>query len=265
MPDVLLTHGYFLQDDAHERKIMKPYPPLGILHLSACLKQRGFHVRVYDATFGSMAGFRTILEQERPPVVGIYCTLMTKFAVLEMIRMARLAGSKVVLGGPEPAGYAGEYLACGADVVVFGEGETALEELLPALAKRGAHSLDGIAGIAFRGEDGSVIRTAARPQVEDLDSLPDPDREAIDIDRYLAAWRTHHGMGSVSLICARGCPYHCTCAVMPSTATPTAGARHGAWPPKSSRSWRATSRTNSGTPMTCSRSITRGSLNIPGN
>ncbi len=210
MPDVLLTHGYFLQEDAHERKIMKPYPPLGILHLSAYLKQRGFHVRVYDATFGSMAGFRTILEQERPPVVGIYCTLMTKFAVLDMIRTARAAGSAVVLGGPEPASYAGEYLALGADAVVFGEGETALEELLPALAGRGARELDGIAGIAFRSEDGSVVRTAARPQVEDLDSLPDPDREAIDIDRYLAAWRTHHGMGSVSLICARGCPYHCT-------------------------------------------------------
>ena len=38
---------------------------------------------------------------------------------------------------------------------------------------------------------------------------PWPDRERVDIERYLSVWRTRHGMGSVSLITARGCPYHC--------------------------------------------------------
>ena len=37
-----------------------------------------------------------------------------------------------------------------------------------------------------------------------------PDREAIDLPRYIQTWRDHHGMGSASLICARGCPYTCT-------------------------------------------------------
>jgi radical SAM superfamily enzyme YgiQ (UPF0313 family) len=45
--------------------------------------------------------------------------------------------------------------------------------------------------------------------VADLDAQPWPDRERIDIGRYLQAWRQHHGEGSVSLITARGCPYHC--------------------------------------------------------
>jgi radical SAM superfamily enzyme YgiQ (UPF0313 family) len=45
--------------------------------------------------------------------------------------------------------------------------------------------------------------------IKDLDTLPFPDREAIDLDAYTHVWREHHGRGSVSLICARGCPYHC--------------------------------------------------------
>jgi radical SAM superfamily enzyme YgiQ (UPF0313 family) len=63
--------------------------------------------------------------------------------------------------------------------------------------------------LIFRAEDGIVIRTAASLLIKDLDAQPWPDRERIDIERYLAAWRTAHGVGSVSLITARGCPYKC--------------------------------------------------------
>ncbi len=40
--DILLTHGYFLHEDPHELKVMKPYPPLGILYNAAYLKRAGF-------------------------------------------------------------------------------------------------------------------------------------------------------------------------------------------------------------------------------
>jgi radical SAM superfamily enzyme YgiQ (UPF0313 family) len=53
-------------------------------------------------------------------------------------------------------------------------------------------------------------RTTSRQQIADLDAQPFPDRETIDIDRYLEAWRTRHGFGPISLITARGCPYSCT-------------------------------------------------------
>jgi radical SAM superfamily enzyme YgiQ (UPF0313 family) len=130
---------------------------------------------------------------------------MTKFNVLKMIAACRAAGAKVVLGGPEPAMYAEEYLAQGADVIVVGEGELTMAELL----SRDFEGLSSVAGIVFRGDDGAVVRSPPRPYIKDLDSLPFPDRDAIDMDRYVDVWRSHHGMGSVSLICARGCPFHC--------------------------------------------------------
>ena len=53
------------------------------------------------------------------------------------------------------------------------------------------------------------MRTKPREQIRDIDAQPWPAREAIDMSRYVEVWRKHHGMGSVSLITARGCPYHC--------------------------------------------------------
>ena len=40
-PRIVLTHSYFLADDPKEQAIMKPYPPLGILYISAFLEKNG--------------------------------------------------------------------------------------------------------------------------------------------------------------------------------------------------------------------------------
>ncbi len=204
---LLLTHGYFLHDDPKEREIMRPYAPLGILYLSSHLRRMGIEPEIYDSTFGSKAELFRLLETGEPGVVGIYGTLMTRRNVLDILRHAGEVGWQVVLGGPEPANYAEEYLAAGAGVIVSGEGERAIESLVrgemnPAL-------WPATPGIVFRRQDGSLCRTADTGLIADLDSQPWPDRERIDMNAYLSAWRTHHGMGSISLITARGCPYHC--------------------------------------------------------
>lgn len=210
MADLLLTHGYFLSEDEKEQQIMKPYPPLGLLSLSAYLKTRGYAVEVYDSTFGSRPELLRLLQQSRGGVVGIYTNLMTRRSVLEIIAAAKRSGWTVILGGPESANYPVEYLRAGADVVVIGEGEMALAELLPTLASSGPHKLSDIRGIVFRNEDGETVRTAERAKIPDLDALPLPDREAIDHQKYLDVWRQHHGASSINLITARGCPYRCT-------------------------------------------------------
>lgn len=207
--DLVLAHGYFLEEDERERGIMKPYPPLGLLYLSAYLKRAGFGVHVLDATFRSRQRILRRLEAREAPVLGLYANLTTRSSVLSIARRARELGWLVVVGGPEPANYPAGYLDHGADVVVFGEGEATMAELLPAMAGRGAHRLQDIAGIAFRDETGVVIRTRPRPRIGDLDGLPLPDRGAIDLGPYLNCWRLHHGASSLNLITARGCPYGC--------------------------------------------------------
>jgi anaerobic magnesium-protoporphyrin IX monomethyl ester cyclase len=183
--DILLTHGYFLHEDPKELQIMKPYAPLGLLYLSSYLRGKGFDVEIYDSTFGSRDALFRILETERPATLGIYANLMTRANALAILERAVDCGWKVVMGGPEAANYADRYLAAGAQAAVPGEGELALEAIL-------------------RGGEPGPARL-----LPDLDAQPWPDRERVDIDQYLRVWREHQGAGSVSVITARGCPYHC--------------------------------------------------------
>ncbi len=208
--DILLSHGYFIAEDEHEQKIMKPYPTLGLLYISSYLKAKGFAVDLYDSTFEDLLAFKQHVQQTRPGLVGLYCNLMTKQNVLTMIQICKDVGAIVILGGPEPPYYAPDYLEFGADIVVVGEGELTLEILIPHLARYGLKQLESILGLVFRNEAGQVVKTPARPQILKLSDHPWPDREAIPMARYLETWKTHHGKSSVSLITARGCPYTCT-------------------------------------------------------
>jgi radical SAM superfamily enzyme YgiQ (UPF0313 family) len=208
--DVLLTHGYFLYEDPHELAVMKPYPPLGLLYVNAHLKAHGIDSYLFDTTFAQQDELDAFIRREKPPVVGLYANLMTRGRVLRAMAVAREAGSVVVVGGPDPANYLDEYLRHGADVIVLGEGELTLTELVPHLRHHGPRQLDQVQGIVYRGADGQPVRTEPRPLIADLDAQPFPDRGAIDQRRYVDVWRTHHGRGSVSLITARGCPFTCT-------------------------------------------------------
>lgn len=209
MTDLLLTHGYFLYEDPKEMQILKPYVPLGLLYICSHLRSKGFDVDVFDTTFSSMEELKKHLQTEKPSVLGIYANLMTRKKVVEILQAARQAGWKTVVGGPEPGAYTREYLEAGAQVVVFGEGEETMEELLQAFQFGLDSALPSIAGIAFLDETGQLRQTSPRAQISDIDGLPWPARDAIDIRQYMNTWRNAHGMGSLSFITARGCPYHC--------------------------------------------------------
>lgn len=208
MPNLLLTHGYFLLEDPKERLIMKPYAPLGILYLCSHLRDRGFDVEVFDTTFSSREELFRHLRTEKPSVLGVYANLMTRSNVVEILGVAREAGWITVVGGPEPGAYSQEYLQAGAHFIVSGEGELTMEELLVAL-RHTEPDFSKIDGLSFLDSDGVFRQNPRRQQIENLDLQPWPARSAINIHRYVDTWRTHHGSGSVNFITARGCPFRC--------------------------------------------------------
>lgn len=208
--NVLLTHGYFLGEDPKEQAIMKPYPPLGILYLSAWLERHGVENAVFDTTFSTPEKLQQYLLEHRPRIVALYTNLMTKLNVIRIMQFIRaqttLQNTLIVLGGPDVTHNAEDYLRRGADLIVIGEGEQTMLEIALRIADCG---LRNIPGLAYLLPDGSLHRTAPREKLRDLDELPLPNRQMIDLQQYLHAWKKAHGHSAVSVSTQRGCPYTC--------------------------------------------------------
>lgn len=208
---ILLTHGYFLNDDPKEKIIMKPYAPLGILYVSAYLERKGFSNEVFDTTFSSMQEIQKYLIEFKPDVVAIYVNLMTKLNVLEIIKFIKLNlhQTKIVLGGPEIRYNANDFLNFGADYLVIGEGEETSLELITALNEKRYDEIKNISGLAFKNHNNEIVFTAERKKLKEIDSLPFPGREKINLQLYLNAWKERHGENAISISTMRGCPYTC--------------------------------------------------------
>jgi anaerobic magnesium-protoporphyrin IX monomethyl ester cyclase len=125
---------------------------------------------------------------------------------MKYARMLKSKGTKVVVGGPHASFMADEILGSGsADFVVRGEGEHTMLELVTALTKGG--SLEEIRGLSYV-SDNQVIHNADRTYSDDLDTLPFPARDLLDMEKY----RTSKlGTRSItSILTSRGCPYQCS-------------------------------------------------------
>jgi len=206
---ILFTHAYYLSDDPKEQKIMKPYPPLGLLYVSAYLKGKGIANDVFDTTFASQQSQLEFILEKQPKIICIYTNLMTKVEVIRLIKILKTGKfnfPKIVLGGPDVTYNVANYLKSGADFLVIGEGEETTFELYNAIINDG--DFHQVKGIAFL-EQGLVVQTHTRDKFRELDALPLPNREAINMHNYLETWKRNHGESSMTISTQRGCPYTC--------------------------------------------------------
>jgi anaerobic magnesium-protoporphyrin IX monomethyl ester cyclase len=206
---ILFTHAYYLSDDPKEQKIMKPYPPLGLLYVSAFLWSKKIANEVFDSTFYSKEEQLSFILEKKPNVICIYTNLMTKIEVVKLIRILKTSTynfPKIILGGPDVTYNIDNYLKAGADFLVIGEGEETTFELYNAIMS--SSDFYEINGIAFI-ENENVIQTPARTKFRELDELPLPNRDAIPNEKYLETWKKNHGESSMTISTQRGCPYTC--------------------------------------------------------
>jgi anaerobic magnesium-protoporphyrin IX monomethyl ester cyclase len=227
---VLFAHGHLLRNDSKQYAIGKPYPPLATLFAAAHVRSLGHAVALYDPTLDeSTRGFSAAVDRAGADVVVLYddsfnwftkmCLSRMREAALGMIREARARGLKVIVAGHDAADDPETYLRAGADFVLVGEGELTLGELLRQIAgTRDGEDDDGgvlsIAGLALL-HRGFLRRTSPRKLLQDLDVLPLPAWDLVDIPRYRAFWRERHGYFSLNLVTTRGCPYLCNWCAKP--------------------------------------------------
>jgi anaerobic magnesium-protoporphyrin IX monomethyl ester cyclase len=145
------------------------------------------------------------------------CLGRMREAALEMTRQARAAGARVVVSGHDAADAPEIYLAAGADYVIVGEGELTLGELaarLDATPAGATPAVDDIPGLVFR-QRGMLRKTGARALLKDLDLLPLPAWDLVDVERYRRFWKQRHGYFSLNVVTTRGCPYLCNWCAKP--------------------------------------------------
>jgi len=223
--DVLLGQSYFLRFDPKLHAAMQPYPPLGTLYAASFLRGRGYDVALFDAMLAdSEAEWGEALDRTRPKIAVLYednfnylskmCLLRMREAAFAMIGMARQHGCTVVVAGSDATDHAQAYMDAGAQYVLIGEGEQTLGELLDILSERSATSLADVLGLAYLG-DGELRINARRPDLKDLDALPFPAWDLVDIEKYRSIWLEHHGYYSMNVATSRGCPYHCNWCAKP--------------------------------------------------
>jgi radical SAM superfamily enzyme YgiQ (UPF0313 family) len=218
---VLLSPSYQLELDPKQAANREPYPPLGTLYAASRLRQDGHEVALSDSMLArGTVEFRRDLDRFRPDLVALYeddfnylskmCLTNMRQAAFEKARLAKQAGAFVVVHGSDATDRLEEYLREPIDAAVVGEGEETLSEL----ARERGPDLAGIPGLAFL-EEGRLVRTATRPLLRDLDALPFPAWDLVDVERYRSAWLDRHDFFSVNMVTTRGCPYHCNWCAKP--------------------------------------------------
>lgn len=226
-PSVLLAHSYFLVHDPKQLARMKPYPPLATLLAASVLRGSGHRVYLFDAMLSSgVQEYSRMLAELRPAVVALVedtfnfltkmCTLAMREAGLEMVRQAKELGSKVLVNGSDATDHPDIYLEAGADAVILGEVEETLPDAIQAVVAEGAAGLRQVPGLVLSdGAKGKTAFTPRRLHIENLDRLPFPAWDLVDVGRYRKAWTQAHGRLSWNMVTSRGCPYRCNWCAKP--------------------------------------------------
>jgi anaerobic magnesium-protoporphyrin IX monomethyl ester cyclase len=225
--DVLLTHSYHLYYDRKQMRKMQPYPPLGTLYAAALLRHAGLSVEVWDTMLNDPeTGFESALKQHRPKIVVVYednFNFLTKMCLTRMrevayhiLELSRRAGVTVLVNGSDASDHALDYLQKGFRCVLLGEAEQTLLEAVSHLLKGNESALEQVAGLAYlHSETGEFVRTERRELIRDLDRLPFPSRDLIDVNQYRSVWKEAHGYFSMNIVASRGCPYRCNWCAKP--------------------------------------------------
>ena len=191
----------FIAPRSYNPKQMYREYPLGVGFLGTLLKQSGHDVRVFDQNVEGLEddGLLELVAEFQPDVAGFSVITPNYPIARQQIRKLKQLYPDlwILAGGIHATLFPDDLMADGADVVVLGEGEPVILDLVTRLVA--GEDLSTLPGLLFRAPTGNVIRTSGHGQTTSLDDLPIVDRNLYNLPKY-----THH-----SMLASRGCPHHC--------------------------------------------------------
>jgi anaerobic magnesium-protoporphyrin IX monomethyl ester cyclase len=190
--------------------------PINLGYLASYLKMHGIDCFAQDFEVEpfSEGKFLASIRRAKPCIVGFSCMTPHIKSGAKLAKMVKDSFPHIltVVGGVHGSGIPRQTLEefPQFDVIVCGEGEQTLVELYHAWLDR---RIDLVAGIAFRPNDTEIKINPPRPLINNLDDIPFPDRDMVDIGNYR---KSHVSRGHsrktkriAEITCSRGCPYDC--------------------------------------------------------
>ena len=242
---ILFSNAYFYRFDEKQWETQKPYPPYGTILAAALMREKGFEIALFDANLRQSPNeIQAQLADFQPDYLVIFddnfnylskmCLNVMREACFDLIRLGRKSGCKVLVNSADATDHYEKYLEVGADVVLLGEAENTLVELMEHFCHSeqseeplAFQDLQHIKGIAFL-QDEKLLKTPPKTQFIDLDTLPIPTWDLVNLADYQAIWQNAHGYFSLNIATTRGCPFKCNWC-----AKPIYGNRYNVRSPKS--------------------------------
>jgi anaerobic magnesium-protoporphyrin IX monomethyl ester cyclase len=223
MSSLLFSHSYYYKLDPKQWKNRTPFPPLGTLYAASLMRENGYDVRLFDTNLlDNPHSIAAVIEIQMPEYLIIYddgfnyltkmCLTTMREACFDMIAIGKKYGCKVLVCSSDSTDHASEYLEKGADFIILGEGELTLLELVGKLG-RGENTAD-IAGIVSF-QNGVIASNPKRPVLQNLDELPIPAWDLVDMNEYKLIWRESGQKFTLNIATTRGCPYKCNWCAKP--------------------------------------------------
>lgn len=224
MKNILFSHSYFLRFDPKQWATAQPYPPLGTLYAAAIIRTQGYTVSLFDTMFEKDPAVVTgEIERSCAEVFVLYddgfnyltkmCLTNMREAAFRMIELAKEKGCTVIVSSSDSTDHYAQYLEKGADFILIGEAELTLLELLNSI-HLSSQNYSAINGLAYK-RDGIIIKTSPRTVLKNLDSLPFPAWDLVDIEAYRKMWLDSSGYFSLNMGTTRGCPFKCNWCAKP--------------------------------------------------
>lgn len=174
--------------------------PLGVTYLSSVLKKAGHETQLCALTQG---GVLEAVEAFRPDLVGYSLSTGYERRFFDLNReLKERFGVFSVFGGAHPTFFPEMIDEPGVDAVCLGEAEEAVVEFVQRLEETGEPPTD-VANFWVK-DGGEVHKNPVRPLIDDLDSIPFPDRE------IFCDYAGKHQIKTMFMIASRGCPFDCS-------------------------------------------------------
>lgn len=195
--------GYFAKRNSS-------WPPMNLALLGSIIKQHGHDAFIIDGgpeNWDADEMVRRTLA-ENPDIIGLTSYSPFFHVQVEMARALKAAKPDlpIMIGGPHCTIVKEKAMLDCFDYVFVGEAESSLPNALNRL--EAGESLEGLKGVAWRGDKGEICFAGPAGPLENFDLIPAPDRDLVDNNAYLLG--TLHGRNPFTLIqTTRGCPWEC--------------------------------------------------------